>query len=169
MSLQRKQDNWIENRRLMMIQEGQIGLPYVNIWLPDKNGVATRIWSFNVYNRYLLYDYPILEKDWNNPDNPFLRTQSKYRMNEADYYNPDALHVGLLTQKAIDIIINATNGRGDVVESLKNTDGLVLYKPTQFERWDVVGDWERVITNKTTAATNKLPAILAAVTATIIG
>ena len=170
---------WEKNREAGVIQAGTILATYANIYLPIKNGVPQDTmyrafsfqWSDFVGNYtltddmdFVIYDFPLFENSYStSPDNPFLFLSEREFIKESDYYNFDRWHVGLLSQSALQRIIDAVNGRGWLMDVLVDTEGLVFYRPEDW-MWYDVDNWESLAIQK--KSQNK--PLLAAAAATII-
>ena len=166
---------WEDNRRSGNMQAGYIGHNRADVYLPIKNGEyqdAMQV-AFSFYSRYfntlttnsdpIIYDYPLFEEDYADSSlNPFLFFSNADLVRPGDYYNWDTWHVGLLSQAAQDVIIKKTNGKGWLIDALIDTEGLVFYKPSDFD-WSSLGSWKSV-----TKSSTKKRSLLAAIAATII-
>ena len=154
---------WQAYRRSGNIQAGCILATYANIYLPIKNGEPKdemyRAFSLQGYDflcgsvvasdrNFVIYDYPLFEEDYSvSPLNPFLFLSPEAFIKTGDYYSFNTWHVGLLSQAALSKIVEATNGRGWLVDALIDTEGLVFYKPEDFV-WYNVGSWSELAENE---------------------
>lgn len=171
---------WESNRKAGNIQAGCILATYADMFLPIKNGRSDdtlyRAFSFQFRDflnditatddrDFIIYDYPFFEESYSKSTaNPFLYFTDREFVGQDDYLNFDAFHVGLLSQTALQRIVEATNGRGWLVDALINTSGLVFYRPADYI-WYAVDSWENLVDEE---SKKKNRPLLAAAAATII-